>query len=70
LARIGMENFDVCQATRSDEMPSAFDLFSVAFDTDDPAGRTDTPREKTETTPWAAANLDDLPTVTNADLVK
>jgi hypothetical protein len=69
-ASIGMKDFDVRQATVGDELLSALHLLITPFHTDYPACGTDALGEKPETTPWATADLDDSPTVANADLVK
>jgi len=69
-AGICVENLDVRQVAVGYEPASPFHLLCTAFHADDVAYRADAPREKPETALWAAADLDNSPTVTNADLVE
>ena len=69
-AGICVKHLDVRQVAGGYEPASPFHLLSTAFHTDDLACRTDALREKTETALGPAADLDNSPTVTNADLVE
>ena len=70
VASIGMKDCDVRQATVGDQLLSPRHLLLTPFHTDYPTCGPDALGEKTETTPRATADLDDAPTVTNADVVK
>jgi hypothetical protein len=70
VASIGMKDCDIRQATVRGELLSPLHLLLTPFYTNYPACGADALGEKIKTTPRATADLDDAPTVTNADVVK